>query len=91
VALPFVQIDIYSTFRDARGSTQRCILSTLADRTVASDIDWENTEAEEVVRAFGGRYALDDRGNPLPIEPDKPRTNGVPAVFYDRDDAKDES
>ena len=27
-------------------------------------------EAEAVVEAFGGRYLLDDRGNPLPINPD---------------------
>jgi len=88
VVLPYVQIDIYSTFRDERGSSQQCILSTLADRRVASEIDWESTDAEEVVRAFGGRYVLDDRGNPLPIEPDKPRTNGVPSVYYEHDDTR---
>lgn len=83
VMVPFVQIDIYSTFRDERGSSQRCIMSTLAERAVASEIDWEEAEAEAVVHAFGGRYALDDRGNPLPIDPDKPRASSVPAVFYD--------
>ena len=30
-------------------------------------------EAEEVVRAFGGRFLLDDRGNPLPIDPERRR------------------
>jgi len=88
VMLPYVQVDIYSTFRDERGSSQQCILSTLAERSVAAEIDWEATEAEEVVRVFGGRYALDDRGNALPIEPDKPRANGVPSVFYERDDTR---
>jgi hypothetical protein len=90
VVLPFVQIDIYSTFRDEHGSSQQCILSTRASRSVAAEIDWDSMEPEEVVRAFGGRYALDDRGNALPIEPDKPGTNGVPSVFYDRDDYKGE-
>jgi len=85
VTLPCVQIDIYSTFRDENGSSQRCILSTRAEREVAAEVDWEDADAEDVVRTFGGRYALDDRGNALPIEPDKPRASAVPAVFYDRD------
>lgn len=87
VVLPYVQIDIYSTFRDVRGATQQCILSTLATRSIAAEIDWESMDAEDIARAFGARYALDDRGNPLPIEPDKPRTNGVPTVFYDRSES----
>jgi hypothetical protein len=90
VALPYVQIDIYSTFRDEHGSSQRCILSTLADRELAADIDWDGMDAEEVVRAFGGRYALDDRGNPLPIDPARPRDNGVPAIYFDRPEARGE-
>lgn len=84
VMLPYVQIDIYSTFRDEHGSSQQCIMSTLAGREVAADIDWEDMDVEEVVRTFGGRWKLDNRGNPLPIEPDKPRTNGVPSVFYEK-------
>ena len=84
VMLPYVQIDIYSTFRDEHGSSQQCIMSTLAQREVAAGIDWEDMDVEEVVRTFGGRWKLDDRGNPLPIEPDKPRTNGVPSVFYEK-------
>jgi hypothetical protein len=86
VMLPYVQIDIYSTFRDEHGSSQQCIMSTLAEREVAADIDWEGMDVEEVVRAFGGRWKLDDRGNPLPIEPDKPRSNGVPSVFYEKNE-----
>jgi hypothetical protein len=84
VMLPYVQIDIYSTFRDEHGSSQQCIMSTLAEREVAADIDWDDMDVEEVVRTFGGRWKLDERGNPLPIEPDKPRTNGVPSVFYEK-------
>jgi hypothetical protein len=90
VKLPYVQIDIYSTFRDDRGSSQQCILSTLAERSIASDIDWDGMEADEIVHAFGGRYALDDRGNPLPIEPDARRSNGVPAVFYEKQEVRGE-
>ncbi|MEX0749245.1 MAG: hypothetical protein WD359_00415 [Dehalococcoidia bacterium] len=88
VMLPYVQIDIYSTFRDEHGSSQQCILSTLAERSVAAELEWDSMDAEEVVRAFGGRYALDDRGNPLPIQPDKPRTNGIPSAFYEPGDSK---
>lgn len=83
VRLPYVQVDIYSTFRDEQGSAQRCILSTLADRETAGSIDWEFADAEEVIRAFRGQYALDDRGNPLPLDPDAPKRNGIPAVFYE--------
>jgi hypothetical protein len=39
-------------------------------------------EGEEIVRAFGGKFSLDDRGNPNPIDPDAAGRNGVPAVFY---------
>ena len=84
VMLPYVQIDIYSTFRDEHGSSQQCIMSTLAGREVAAGIEWDDMDVEEVVRTFGGRWKLDERGNPLPIEPDKPRTNGVPSVFYEK-------
>lgn len=82
VALPRAQVDIYTTYRDEAGSAQRCILSTLARREIADGLAWDEMDAEEVVRAFGGRYLLDDRGNPLPIEPEGPPAGGVPAAFY---------
>jgi hypothetical protein len=85
VKLPWVQVDVYSTYRDDAGSSQRCILSTTARREIADDLDWEEMEAEAVVEAFGGRYLLDDRGNPLPINPDGGEPVGVPAVFYKDD------
>jgi hypothetical protein len=85
VRLPSAQIDIYSTFRDEHGATQRCIISTVCDRAAATDIDWDETPAEDIVRAFGGRYLLDDRGNALPINVEDPPRTGVPAAFY-RDD-----
>ena len=84
VKLPFARIDVYSTYRDQHSSTQRCILSTVCRREVADGLDWDGMEAGDIVRAFGGRYALDDRGNALPIDPDGNGT-GVPAVFYKDD------
>lgn len=77
------QIDVYSTYRDDAGSSQRCILTTACSREVADALAWDEMDAEEVVLAFGGRFALDDHGQPLPVDPDaKPRTT-VPAVFYE--------
>lgn len=81
VKLPYAQVDIYSTFRDKGGATQRCIMSTLCERPTADAIDWDEMSGEEIVRAFRGRYSLDDHGRPNPIDPDTP-TTGVPAVFY---------
>ena len=37
------------------------------------------------MRAFGARFRLDDRGRPLPIDPDAVGPTGVPAVFYEDD------
>lgn len=82
IRTPWVQVDIYTSFRDESGATQRCILSTTAQREIADDLAWDEMDAEEVVRAFNGRYLLDDRGNPLPISPDGGEPTGVPAAFY---------
>jgi hypothetical protein len=83
VKLGYVQVDVYSTFRDESGSSQRCVLTTKADREVADDLAWDEMTADEVVHAFGGRYSLDDRGNALPINPDGARSTNVPPVFYE--------
>lgn len=82
VKLDKVQIDIYSTFRDEQGATQRCILTTATNRDTANTIDWDEDDAEEIVRVFGGRYATDDRGNATPITVDAPAPASVPAAFY---------
>lgn len=82
VRLPRARIDIYSTYRDETGGAQECIMTTTCVREVAADLDWDETPAEEIVAAFGGRYRLDDRGNALPIDIDAPRT-AVPAAFYE--------
>lgn len=65
-----IQIDVYTTFRDREGAAQECILSTLARRAVAAELDWEGSSAEEIVTRFGGRYRRDSLGATLPIEPD---------------------
>lgn len=83
VRLARAQIDIYSTYRDERGSAQHCIMSTNIDRDTAEDVDWDVMDAEEIVRLFGGRFILDDRGNAMPIEVDKPAGTTVPAAFYE--------
>lgn len=69
-----VQIDVYSTFH-AMGSeaTQRCIMTTLAQRAAAAEIDWDSDPPEAVTERLGARYELDHRGDALAIEPDEER------------------
>lgn len=82
VRLPGVRIDIFSTYRDDTGATQKCIMSTFCDRAIASTLDWDDDDPEDIVRAFGGRFALDDRGRALPIDVTAPAAS-VPAAFYE--------
>lgn len=66
------QIDVYTTFRDEYSvASQRCILSTIIDRTRAEDIDWDAASDEEFVRHFGGRFSLDSRAGARPIDPEE--------------------
>ena len=68
-----VQIDIYTTFRQADGTgDRRCVLSTPATREAARQLDWENWTAADIVEALGGRFRLGDSGQPLPIDPQRP-------------------
>ena len=72
VRLERVQIDCYTTFHAPGGQVaQRCILSTLARRIDAAEIDWENDPSEAIAEQLGARYQLDDQGVALPIEPDE--------------------
>lgn len=65
-----VQIDIYTSFRDAQGMARRhCILTTSADREAARGVDWDEWTPEQIVEALGGYYRLSDTGLPLPVEP----------------------
>jgi hypothetical protein len=77
-----VQIDCYTTFQEAGGQvTQRCILSALADRADAADIDWDNDPPEVIAERLGVLYELDNRGIALPIDPERRAAwtaNGTP-------------
>jgi hypothetical protein len=69
---PRVQIDVYTTYREARQSERVCILSTSASREAAATIDWEEWTPPEIVEALEGRCRMDDNGQPLPIEVEPP-------------------
>lgn len=82
--LASARIDVYTTFRDPQGGSQRaCILSTIARREVARDVDWEVWTPAEIVDALGGRYRLGEGADALPIDLDdeagtpEPRSLGV--------------
>ncbi len=68
--LPYVQIDVHSTFRDEQQRPeQRCILSTVIDQRRAAGFDWDNATALELTTAFGSRYRLNEANVALPVEP----------------------
>ncbi len=67
-----VQIDVYTTFHKSGGEpAQHCILSTLAERSVAAELDWDNDPPEVIAERLGARYELDAGGLAQPIEPDE--------------------
>ncbi len=67
--LTSARIDVYTSFRDPQGGSQRaCILTTIARREVARHLDWENWTPAEIVDALGGRYRLGEGGDALPID-----------------------
>jgi len=73
-----VQIDVYMTMREADRVTERvCILSTTATRDDARQVDWEEWTPAQIVDALGGRYRMDDLGQPLPIEVEAPKVAQV--------------
>ncbi len=51
-----------------------CILSTTASREDARQVDWEEWTTAQIVEALGGRYRMDDLGQPLPIEVEAPKS-----------------
>jgi hypothetical protein len=64
-----LQIDVYTTYRDDTGVTQReCILSTETTRDLAREVDWEEWAPEQIVEHLGGRFRLSETGRPLAIE-----------------------
>jgi hypothetical protein len=67
-----VQIDVYTTFHSLGDeATQRCIMSTIANRTAAAEVDWDNDPPEVTAERLGARYQTDLRGEPVPIDPDE--------------------
>ncbi len=67
-----VQIDCYTTYQETGGEvTQRCILSAVADRAAAADVDWDSDPPEVIAERLGARYQLDARGVALPIDPEE--------------------
>jgi hypothetical protein len=70
VHMDFVQVDVYTAFRDDLGHAEtRCILSTVVRRTDIEDLDWEATTPDEFVALANGRYATDVSGAIGGVEP----------------------
>jgi hypothetical protein len=71
VRLERVQIDCYTTFHEPGGAaSQACILSTVAQRTAAAEIDWDNDPPDAIAEQLDAHYQVDARGDALPIEPE---------------------
>lgn len=65
-----IQVDIYTTFRDAAGATGReCVLTLSTTRGLAKQVDWEDWTAHRIVDALGGSYSIGDGGQPNPVTP----------------------
>jgi hypothetical protein len=65
-----VRVDVYSTFRTETGAPeQRCILTTIADRAEADDLDWDALRPAEIINRFESRYHLNEHGIAEPIDP----------------------
>lgn len=68
-----IQVDVYTAFREGEGPTRStCIMSTMAARDQARQVDWEEWSAGDVVDALGARYRPGEFGQPLSIEVDPP-------------------
>jgi hypothetical protein len=71
--LSTVRVDVYSTFHASDGvPEQRCILSTVADRYDADEVDWESLRPNEIIARFDSHYLVDERGLAQPIDPGPP-------------------
>jgi hypothetical protein len=68
--LDHFQIDVYTSFRDESGRAEpRCILSTLVQRGLVEDFDWENESATAFVTRNNGRFAAETDGSLTRVEP----------------------
>ena len=64
------RVDVYTTFHSPDGvPEQRCILSVVADRATADEIDWDTLRPQEIINRFESHYRVNDRGLAEPIEP----------------------
>ena len=71
--LSLVRVDVYTTFHNADGvPEQRCILTTVADRATADDLDWEALRPAEIIDRFESRYGVNERGLAEAIDPGPP-------------------
>ena len=75
-----VQIDCYTTVQDGGAVAQRCIMTTVAHRADAAQIDWDVDPPDVIAERLGARYEADNHGGALPVEPEEPKvrvsTNG---------------
>ena len=75
-----VQIDCYTTVQDGGVASQRCIMTTVANRAEAAQVDWDTDPSDVIAERLGARYQIDRQGVPQEIAPDDPRirvsTNG---------------
>jgi hypothetical protein len=70
VKLDYVQVDVYTSFRDEAGRADpRCIVSSLVRRADVQDLDWEETPPREFINSVGGRYAAEPSGLVRAVEP----------------------
>jgi hypothetical protein len=70
VKLDRVQIDVYTSFRDASGVAEsRCILSTSVERHLVEHIDWEEMSPADFITLTEGRFAGNGTGALIPVEP----------------------
>ena len=70
VKVDHVQIDVYTTFRDAAGRAEpRCILSTDVERRHVEHIDWDETVPPDFIALTNGRFAAAASGTIQPVEP----------------------
>ena len=70
IRLSAVRVDVYSTFHTSDGvPEQRCILSTVAERAEADDLDWDSLRPNEILARFQTIYQVNERGLAEPIDP----------------------
>jgi hypothetical protein len=65
--LGYARVDVYSTFTGDQGADQRPILSVVADRATADDMQWEALTPEEIIGRFEATFERGPGGQPMPI------------------------